>query len=162
MFSSALQTDTYRFLRHSVAVRCSSQPILDRLRLMYRRFLDDGGEAAPEFTVDIADDLAGAGTLEIRDPWWLYRMSRTQQQCHFSCQNLATGEFDGFGFCEPLILVQNALLQSVATMATDRLLVHAGAVELGGRAAVLAAQPRMGKTTMALRLAAAGCPLALG
>jgi len=153
------RTDTYCFLGRCVSVRCSSQPILDRLRLMYRRFLVNGTGAAPEFTVDIADDLSGSGTLEIRDPWWSYRMSRTEQQCHYSCQSVATGEFDGFGFCEPMVLVQNALLQTVAMMASDRLLVHAGAVELGGRAAVLAAQPRMGKTTMALRLATMGCRL---
>jgi hypothetical protein len=131
--------------------------MLERLRVMYSRFLVKGMPAKPEITLDIADDLANSGMLEIRDPWALYRLSQTDQYCHFTCQSLATDEFEVVGFCEPMVLVQSALLRTVAMAAADRWFFHAGVVALDGLAVLLAAGSRMGKTTLTLKLAKMGC-----
>ena len=159
MCTDPLPPDTYCFLGRYISVRSNSQAMFDRLRLMYRRFLADGAGREPDLALEIMDDFDQSGALEIKDPWLLYRMSRTGQQCHFSCQNVETGQFEFLGFCEPEILVQNAVLHTVAKACPDHVLVHAGAVELGGRALVFPAEPRMGKTTMVLRLATMGCGL---
>jgi hypothetical protein len=131
--------------------------MLERLRVMYGRFLCKGAAIEPEITLDIADDLANSGVLEIRDPWSLYRLSQTDQYCHFTWQTLATGEFETVGFCEPMILVQNALLQTVAMATADHYFFHAGVLALDGLAVLLAAGSGMGKTTLTLKLAKKGC-----
>jgi len=159
MNEPATHGDAYNFFGHCISARSNSPAMLERLRLMYSRFVLEGTRSEPDVALDIADDLATSGALEIRDPWWLYRLSQTDQHSHFTCQSLATDEFEAVGFCQPMVLVQNALLQTVAMAAAERYFFHAGALALDGRALLLAAGSRMGKTTLTLRMAMMGCGL---
>ncbi len=154
-----LPEDTYEFLGSRLRVRSNSEAALDRLRLMYARFrleaADGSGSAGNWF--EVVDNLERENLLVIRDDCVEYRLSRMDRLAHFTCQDLESGDFESMGFCDPLTLVQSAILRTVARRVEGYGLFHAGVVSSGGRAMILAARGRMGKTTLVLNLLRHGC-----
>ena len=154
-----LPDEHYRFVDRRIRVRTNSEAARDRLRLMYARFRSDGeADDAPETLFQVVDRLETDNLMEVRDDHREYRLAMTGRFPHFTCQSLATGEFESVGFCDPLVLVQSTLLDAVAVASGRRaFLFHAGAVARGGKALLLSARSRMGKTTLVLNLLRRGC-----
>ncbi len=154
-----LPADHYRFADRRVRVRTNSEAARDRLRLMYARFRSEGDTGdGPETVFEIVDRLSSDNLMEVRDGRCEYRLAMTGRFPHFTCQNLASGNFESVGFCDPLVLVQSTLLDAVAAAHGRRaFLFHAGAVARNGTALLFSARSRMGKTTLVLNLLRRGC-----
>ena len=151
--------EVYGFRDRRVEVRATTRPPLDRLRLMYGRlFLDGRGADRPaDATLDIVDQLDAEDELRIFDGARCYKVSRNTEYGHYSCQDMETLEFTSLGFCDPMLLVQNVFLQTLAMQAAEEhFFFHAGAVSRNGKCVLLAGTPHMGKTTLVLSLILAG------
>jgi len=166
MNAEFLPQDLYRFLGHDLAIRSNSKEMLEGLRLMYGRFYlgpDEGpsgrrgpSRRRPIQTMEILDNLASSNQLLLRDDHYLYRFTRIGKEGHFSCQDRQTLDLDLIGFCDPLTLVQSALLTTVSALADNYHLFHAGVVSQGKEAIILPGSSGMGKTTLVLKLVTEG------
>jgi len=155
-----LKDDVYRFIGREVRVRADSAHVLDHIRLVYARFHTariDRSQPEPEGPLmEVTDDRRASGEMVIRDPFGTCRLLETDAYSQFTSQDAETGEIDLVGFCDAATLLQTSVLQVAARLATDHLLLHAGAVSRNGSGVVLVASPGHGKTTLVVSLIKSG------
>lgn len=162
-----LPEDVYTFLGHEVCIRSNSQEVLEQLRFMYTRFYSGShkifsdpaekfGEAS-RLTVQIIDNLASSNELFIHDHYSLYRLSKTDKYYQFTCQDLQNPASKFVEICDPLSLIQSAIIRTVSFLEKEYYhLFHAGVVSWDGGGIILPASSCMGKTTLALKLVSQG------
>jgi hypothetical protein len=158
-----LPDDAYRFLGRDLAVRSNSRAVLEYIRSVYRWFrVPDGPRATPaseheptSALLEVVDRLDSAGELSVRDAVGSYTIRCRDARCLEP--NGASLPDDGGP--HPLAFVDGSILRSVARLATDHDLIHAGAVSAHGRAVILAGDSGRGKTTICLKMLERGASL---
>jgi len=161
-----VQEDVYNFLGHEIGIRSNSQGVLEYLRFIYNRFylgddkifIDPQREPgkAQRLIVRIIDHLNSSNELLMDDSYHLYRVSKKDNSYHIRGQNLCTLGYDTEGFCDPPTIIQSTLLQTISFLTKDYHLFHAGAVSWDDKGIIFPASPRMGKTTLVVRLVGLG------
>jgi hypothetical protein len=153
-----LPEEVYTFLGHEVCIRSNSQEVLEQLRFMYSRFYSwlPRIRADSRLTVEIIDNLAGSNELLINDHSYLYRLSKTGQQYEFTCLDLHNPADRFEEACDPLGLIEFAVIKAISFLQKDYHLFHAGVVSWDGGGIILPASSRMGKTTLVLKLVSHG------
>jgi len=154
-----LPDQIYRFLGHHIRVRSNSSDVLDHVRLVYGRFFVGHAAdraAGDDWAVEISDRLDEADELLLKDPFWEYRLLRSDPHSQFTRLDVKQQEIDLVGFCGVETLLQAALLGTVSRVADDHHLLHAGAVSRNGAAVLFPAPPGQGKTTLVLTLVRRG------
>ena len=161
-----VQEDVYNFLGHEIGIRSNSQGVLEYLRFIYNRFylgddkifIDPQREPgkAQRLIVRIIDHLNSSNELLMDDSYHLYRVSKKDNSYHIRGQNLRTLAYDTEGFCDPPTIIQSTLLQTISFLTKDYHLFHAGAVSWDDKGIIFPASPRMGKTTLVVRLVGLG------
>jgi hypothetical protein len=164
--ASLLREDVYNFLGHEIGVESNSQGVLEYLRFIYNRFYLGGDNVffdplrdhkkAQRLTVRIIDNLKSSNELLINDNYHLYRLLKKDTSYHIRGQNLRTLAYDTEGFCDPPTIIQSALLQTISFLTKDYYLFHAGAVSWDEGGIIFPASPRMGKTTLVVKLLSLG------
>jgi len=148
--------DAYRVLDRVIRVRCDPGPVRERLRSTYARFLDDASTATDASLV-VSDRLEEFGELVIENGTELFRLHYTGSYGQFSCQNVATLEFEDLGFGSPDGVLETALVATLARLRPDHDFYHAAAVTLDGGAILMPAMAGLGKTTLVMALLEHGC-----
>jgi hypothetical protein len=161
-----LLEDVYNFLGHEIGIQSNSQGVLEYLRFIYDRFYLGGDRVfldplreqrkAQRLTVRIIDNLKSSNELLINDNYHLYRLLKKDGSYHIRGQNLRTLAYDTEGFCDPPTIIQSALLQTISFLTKDYHLFHAGAVSWDDGGIIFPASPRMGKTTLVIKLVTLG------
>jgi hypothetical protein len=162
-----LPEDVYTFFGHQVYIQSNSQEVLEQLKFMYTRFysgpykiiLDptEKFQKASRATVQIIDNLASSNELIINDHFYLYRLSKTDDHYQFTCQDLHNPAQEFVEVCDPLSLIQSAIIRTVSFLEKGYYhLFHAGVVSWDGEGIILPASSFMGKTTLVLKLVSNG------
>jgi len=161
-----LQEDIYNFLGHEIGVQSNSAGILEYLRFIYNRFYSGGDKVfldplkepgkTQRLIFRIIDNLHSSNELLIDDTYHLYRLLKKGSSYHITGQNLRTLSYDMEGFCDPPTIIQAALLQTISYLTKDYYLFHAGAVSWDDRGIIFPASPRMGKTTLVVKILSLG------
>lgn len=158
--------DVYGFLGHEIGIRSNSYEVLEHLRSMYSRFYlgsDDapssqqkkwGGTSRLE--IQVIDNLASSNELLLNDNFYLYRLSKTDDHCNVTYEDLHTLTCDSIKICDPLNFIQGAILRTVCLLAKDYHLIHAGAVSWENEGVIFPASTSMGKTTLVAKLVSHG------
>ena len=161
-----LQEDVYNFLGHEIGIQSNSRGVLEYLRFIYNRFyfrcdkifldpLREQGKTQ-RLIVRIIDHLNSSNELLINDSYHLYRLLKKDGSYHIRGQNLRTLAYDTEGYCDPPTIIQSALLQTISFLTKDYHLFHAGAVSWDDGGIIFPASPRMGKTTLVVKLVSLG------
>jgi len=166
MIKEFFHEDVYRFLGHEIGIQSNSRGVLEYLRFIYNRFylgddkifidpLREPGKAQ-RLIVRIIDHLNSSNELLMNDSYYLYRLSKKDNSYYIRGQNLHTLAYDMEGYCDPPTIIQSALLQTISLLTKDYHLFHAGVVSWDDGGIIFPASPRMGKTTLVVKLLSLG------
>jgi hypothetical protein len=151
-----MERDHYTFLGRDVVVCTDSPEVTRHLRECYGNFLcgetsrTESPEQKPPRIITVKDEIATSRVLELRDDFHAYSLR---------CKDIHTLDLDYYGSAtvpDPLAFVQWMVLDTVARLATDYCMLHAGAVSWQDKGLVLPAPSGRGKTTLTLKLVLGG------